>query len=233
MYRNYLIPLTALALTACQTMPDEPPAEAANIGYRALGTEPFWSLTIDGKNMIFSQAGKDDIFGDDTVSRPSFNGWRHVSKAITADITFTPCSDGMSDKTYKDTVTIMVGKRTYKGCGGGVAIPKSLEQTQWRIESINGKVLPPEREAILSFADDRMSATIGCNRLGASYMFKGKSLSFGPVMSTKMGCPDAIAAQELTLSQLLGAMKSTEFLSDGAIILTGQDGSSVILEQSI
>lgn len=232
MKRNCYIALAALSLTACQTVSPESPATASDSGYRALGAEPFWSLTVDGKNMIFSQAGKEDIFGENTMSRSSFNGWRHVSKTITADVTFAPCSDGMSDRTYKDTVTVMVGKETYSGCGGGVLLPATLEQTQWRIESINGTPIAPERNATLSFADGRISATIGCNRLGASYTYKGKSLSFGPVISTKMGCPDPIAQQEFTLANLLSAMKSTEFLSDGSIILTGQDGRSVVLEQS-
>lgn len=233
MNKIYLVALTALALTACQTLPDDPQAAASDAGYRALGTEPFWSLTIDGKNMVFSRAGEKEVFASDTVSRPSINGWRHVSKNITADVTFTPCSDGMSDRTYKDSVTVMVGKEAYKGCGGGVAVPKTLDQTHWRVESINGTAIPQNRKAMLSFADDRLSGTIGCNRLGASYVYKGKSLSFGPVMSTKMGCPDPIAAQEFTLSTLLSAMKSTEFLNDGSMILTGQNGDTVVLEQSI
>ncbi len=233
MNSNCYIALAALSLTACQTVSQEQPAEGTDGGYRALGTEPFWSLTVDGKNMLFSHAGKEDVFGKNAVSRPSFNGWRHITETITADVTFAPCSDGMSDRTYKDTVTVMVGKETYKGCGGGVLLPTTLEQTHWRIESINGTRIAPERNASLSFTDGQMSATIGCNRLGASYTYKGKSLSFGPVISTKMGCPAPMAHQEFTLANLLSAMKSTEFLSDGSIILTGQGGSSVVLEQSI
>lgn len=224
-----LLATASLVLAACSTIP-----QAANSSqYKALGTEPFWSLEIRDNRMIFSRAGEKDITVTGVESRPSINGWRHVSKTITADISFTPCSDGMSDRTYKDTVTVMVGKDSYSGCGGGVAVLQSLEQTNWRIVSIGGVAIAPERQAMLSFADGRASGTIGCNRLGAPYTFKGTSLSFGPVMSTKMGCPDPVAAQEFTLTNMLSTLKSTGFSDDGSMILTGQDGTTVVLQQSI
>lgn len=56
-------------------------------------------------------------------ARPSFNGWRYVSGKMTVDITFAPCSDGMSDRRYHDTVIVFVAGQEYRGCGGAFTGP--------------------------------------------------------------------------------------------------------------
>lgn len=232
-HRNALVFAAALSLAACATLPDAPPVAVAPTTYKALGTEPFWSLAIEGERMVFTLAGEHHVFGASAVSRPSFNGWRHVSKTITADVTFAQCSEGMSDRTYKDTVTVMVGKETYKGCGGGVLPPASLERTVWRIASINGAAISADQGASVSFGDGRMSGTVGCNRLGSDYTFAAGKLGFGPVMSTRMACQEPLTSHEYALVSLLGASPSTSFTNNGALVLTDKDGRKVILEQSI
>ena len=49
MKRLLAIPLT-IAAAACMTAPPPPPAP-----YHALGTEPFWNLLIDERNLTFTQ----------------------------------------------------------------------------------------------------------------------------------------------------------------------------------
>ena len=226
-----LIAITMM-LMACQTTPDAKPA-ASTENYRAIGTEPFWSLTLNGKFMLFSRAGERDISGDNTVSRPSFNGWRHDSDTITANVTFLPCNNGMSEQTYKDTVTVMIGKETYRGCGGGILPPASLERTAWRVTAINGAKISDTQGAMVAFGDGRMSGTIGCNRLGSQYTYVEGKLGFGPVMSTRMGCQEPLASQEFVFVTLLGSAFTTSFTNTGALVLAGKDGAEVILEQSI
>ena len=233
MINKNFVCFATLALASCQTIPAKDPAAAPDTRYRASGTEPFWSLAIDGKRMVFNLMGERHVFGAGTVSRPSINGWRHISKNITADVTFAPCSDGMSDRTYKDTVTVMVGKENYKGCGGGVLPPASLERTVWRIASINGAEIPASQGALVSFGDGRMSGTVGCNRLGSDYNYSGGKLGFGPVMSTRMGCQEPLASQEYAFVSILGSTPATIFTNNGMIVLTGKDGATVTLEQSI
>ena len=232
-HRYFAVSAAALSLSACATLPEAPPVEAAPTTYQALGTEPFWSLAIEGKRMVFTLPGEHHVFGASAVSSPSLDGWRHISKTITADVTFTPCSDGMSDRTYKDTVTVMVGKKTYKGCGGGVLPPASLERTDWRITSINGAQVPASQGALVSFGDGRMSGTVGCNRLGSGYTYAAGKLDFGPVMSTRMACQEPLTSQEFAFVSLLGASPATSFTNNGSLVLTGKDGAVVVLEQSI
>ena len=231
--RNFILIAAALSLSACATLSQPQSVETTPAGYKALGTEPFWSLTIEGKRMVFDLAGEHHVFGASTVARPSFNGWRYVSKTITADVTFAPCSDGMSERTYKDTVTVMVGKNTYKGCGGGILPPASLERTAWRVASINGADIPATQGALVSFGDGRMSGTIGCNRLGSDYTYADGKVGFGPVMSTRMACQEPLTSQEFAFVSLLGASPATSFTNTGALVLTGKGGATVTLEQSI
>jgi uncharacterized membrane protein len=112
---------SALALAACQTVPETEPSGQSP--YKAAGTEPFWGLSIETSGMTFSRAGERELRVTRYEARPSFNGWRYVSDRITADVTFVQCSDGMSDNVYKDSVTVIVDGETFKGCGGGVVAP--------------------------------------------------------------------------------------------------------------
>jgi heat shock protein HslJ len=139
----------------------------------------------------------------------------------------------MSDRTYKDSVTVMVGDRAFKGCGGGIVPPKTLERTAWRVSSINGVEIPSEQGAMVTFGDGRMSGSVGCNRLGADYKFADGKLSFGPVMSTKMACPDPVGKQEHDFVSILEALASTAFRGDGAMVLTAKNGGQIVLMQSI
>jgi heat shock protein HslJ len=228
-----IVAAAGLALAACQSIPDTKGDSGGLAPYKALGTEPFWSLNIDRDKMRFEHEGVVSVGAKDVQARPSFNGWRYSSAKITADVTFTPCSDGMSEFTYKDTVTVMVGKREYKGCGGGIIPPEKLDGTSWQIVSINGANIPSEREAMLRFEDGRISGTVGCNRLGAEYQFADRKLSVGPMMSTKMACPDPVGQQEYAFTLALGNLGSTEFPGDGTMVLTAKDGSRIVLRQSI
>lgn len=229
MKTNLLILASATAVAGCQTIPASEDHQPA---YEAHGTEPFWGLTIAEGTMTFSHAGSPDVFVKTYDARPSFNGWRYTSKKIDADVTFTECSDGMSDFTYKDTVTVKVNRLEYKGCGGGILPPKNMEGTDWMVLSIAGQGLNSDRQAMFAFADGRMSGSIGCNKMSASYKFVNGQLSFGPVMSTKMGCPDPIGPQEAAFSRILGAMVSTEFTPDGSMVLTVKDDDRIVLKRS-
>jgi heat shock protein HslJ len=227
-----MIALAAAMLASCQTVPDDGPISSnGGLPYKALGTEPFWSLEIDGTNMVFQH--EEVVTASNVEARPSFNGWRYTSANITADVTFTPCSDGMSEFTYKDTVTVMVGKKEYKGCGGGVVAPDTLERSAWRVTMIGNDKIPADRGAMIAFGDGRMSGTVGCNRLGGDYKYGDKKLSVGPIMSTRMACPDPVGKQEMVFTGVLGALAATEFPGDGSMVLTGKDGTSLVLEQSI
>jgi len=108
--------LLAAALGACATVPPTP----APAVYRALGTEPFWSLTLDGREMVFTEANAP---GQRIVQRQpkviiGFAGEIYQTPRIGVNIVHTPCSDGMSDRSYPDKVQLRVDGRSFEGCGG-------------------------------------------------------------------------------------------------------------------
>jgi heat shock protein HslJ len=106
------------------------------------------------------------------------------------NIVHRPCSDGMSDRIYPDTVQVDVDGRRYNGCGGGAVAPTSLAGSNWRVASVNGRPTPAAGEFYLRFEQSRVGAKFGCNGMGADYTQTANVLDLGPVMATRMACPD-------------------------------------------
>ena len=98
------------------------PVEAQWTGkpYRAVGTEPFWSVDIARRTITYRPIDGRPV----TVAKPRAiegrNGTTYRAKGMTIAITHVRCSDGMSDHTYADTVKVTIGRRQLSGCGGGV-----------------------------------------------------------------------------------------------------------------
>ena len=207
------LPLLALGLAACQTYPGYPgpgypgypgpaPYPDAQANYRAIGTEPFWDLEI-GRDMIFTDRGN-NVRVVQPTPRPTNGtaGEIYQTQRLNVNIVHSRCSDGMSDRTYPDTVTVRVDGRDYRGCGANIAFfgqtgengtPNQgqidLGGTNWTVVAINGRPTP-RANFYLNFQPDRIGGKFGCNMLGASYSVSGSTLTAGAVMSTRMGCPD-------------------------------------------
>ena len=164
--------------------------------YSATGTEPFWSLDMDAQSMRYEGADGERISVPTPPGRPSFNGMRYVADGMTVDITYSRCSDGMSDRRYAHTVMVdLLGGRTVRGCGGDFAgrpemavdqpsgQDRSLAGTRWQLLSVNG--LPVQsRDAVISFDGQQFSGSVGCNRINADYTIDGMAVSFGPARTT-------------------------------------------------
>ncbi len=87
--------------------------------YKAGGTEPFWSLAIAPRTIVFEHMDRPKVTQATPKPRKTKFGrmyWtRRMSVAI---IDNQPCSDGMSDRTYPDRVQVSVDGRQFSGCGG-------------------------------------------------------------------------------------------------------------------
>lgn len=201
--------------------------------YRALGTEPFWSLTIDGTRIRHQPAEGRVV----TVARPrpiiGFNGERYVTRALTVDITHVECSDGMSDRTYHDTVTVTLRGRTLRGCGGDVLserpAPGSVIEGEWRIQSIAGRPPVAQSHPRVTFANTKMSGSTGCNNFNGGFRFERGRLTAGPLATTRRGCPGALNAQEQKLIKLFGQPLSVSRNRNGKLVMTARGGETVVL----
>lgn len=168
--------------------------------YRAAGTEPFWALTIDGRSMRLAEPGRRNTVVARPVARPSFNGERYVTRAMTVDVTHAQCSDGMSDRTYRDTVTVQLARRTLKGCGGATIdqAQSRLANTRWAVWQINGRTVRAERPLTVNFGSDRVEGRL-CNGFGGRYTLAGERLRIDDVIATRMACQGAAQHAETTL----------------------------------
>ncbi len=115
-----LAPIAILA--ACYGAPPPAPPITPNPPggvYRALGTEPFWDMTIDSRQIIFTDRGTNLRVAQPTPSViGGFAGEIYQTPRIGVNIVHRPCNNGMSDQVYPDTVQVDVDGRRYNGCGG-------------------------------------------------------------------------------------------------------------------
>ena len=63
-----------------------------------------------------------------------------------------------------------------------------------------------------------------CNRYNGAATLTGESLSFGPIASTMMACPEAIMGQERRLFDTLEQVIGFDIDETGALILLGPAG---------
>jgi uncharacterized membrane protein len=118
--KQLLVFLPVCALPACYAAPPPPPLTPNPPGsvYRALGTEPFWGLTIDERQIVFTAPDAQPISQPTPRVIVGFAGEIYQTPRIGVNIVHAQCSDGMSDRTYPDKVQVSVDGRQYNGCGG-------------------------------------------------------------------------------------------------------------------
>lgn len=108
-----LVPLVAVLLAGCLPAPPPPPAP-----YRALGTEPGWTLLIDNRDVTFIHMDGTQVRQPRPQVIIGIAGEIYQTPRINVNIVHGRCSDGMSDRVYPDTVQVRVDGRSFKGCGG-------------------------------------------------------------------------------------------------------------------
>ena len=99
------------------TAPSPAPAVRPDEGYRAIGTEPFWAVTVKGSVATLERPDKAPAHF--SVRREEDGGAvRYLGDGFTLTLTEGPCSDGMSDAVWSDRVAVAFAEGTLKGCGG-------------------------------------------------------------------------------------------------------------------
>ena len=236
MIRIALPAFSLLALAACapaaETPPQGPGEQAA--AYMALGTEPGWTLEITPSQLNYDgDYGETKIMVPNPGATPSMNGRTYVTDRLSVVIKQAPCSDGMSDRRYSDTVRVVAGGKTLHGCGGKILPPDTLAGSNWSFTSIGGVAVAADRPTALQFDGARLSGSAGCNRFSGGYAVRDGTLKAGPLVATEMACPGAGMTQEADFFKLMAAPVRMTFGDDGTLILTGSDGESAVLKRVI
>ena len=111
--RKTTLLLLPLVIGACAPLPAPPPP-----AYHAVGTEPFWSLVIDKRDIAFTQPDAQPVRQPTPKVIIGIAGEIYQTPRINVNIVHGRCSDGMSDRTYPDKVQVTVDGRRFNGCGG-------------------------------------------------------------------------------------------------------------------
>ena len=88
----------------------------------AIGTEPFWSVALEGTRLTLSRPGEADLIADAPGAeiRQGQAIWTATSpdgQRLAVALFISPCSDGMSDRTYPMTAEVTLGSApTLRGC---------------------------------------------------------------------------------------------------------------------
>ena len=105
-----------------------------------------------------------------------------------------------------------------------------LTGTYWKINTIFGNeigVVNNNREPQIIFRGgdaNTLMATVGCNKISASFTQGEATLSIGPVRATRMACFGAVAKAENDLHELLKRIASYQIDGDN-LVLIGSDGT--------
>jgi heat shock protein HslJ len=210
-------------ISAPSDLPDQ--ADSGAILYKAVGTEPGWSLTVRAARMDY--AGD---YGEVNIAEPTPPDFRaahgtYRSGKLKVTISPGPCSDGMSDLTYRQTVRVTADGRTVSGCGGGTIAANTLAGTSWSVVSVNGRPVPAAGEYYVQFSDKVLSAKFGCNAMGGQYRVNGDHLAVGNLEQTLMGCPEPSASFEREASGLLRSNVRVEKIGGERLRLVSEAGT--------
>ncbi len=140
--KTVAILIAALVLCACQPQeragaPASPPADtpgppskapppAVRVSdfsqpMKAVGTEPFWSLAIDGTSFRLTGVDRTELVATapGAAIQPGRAVWvarAEDGRQMTVTLYVSECSDGMSDRTYPMTAEVVLLNETLRGC---------------------------------------------------------------------------------------------------------------------
>lgn len=232
-----------LALGACATLPAGNSVSlplGADKSYFAMGTEPGWTAEITPTEINYAgNYGSTQIRVpiSKAVQRPGgvqYSGTAN-GQSIEVDILYAQCNDGMSDRRYQHSVSLTANGTTYKGCGGAILPPVTLNGTQWRITHIDSSALTAEQsaKASLRFDRDRIGVSVGCNQMSGGYKAENHNLTVSTMISTMMGCPAPLDSYERSISALFGEAVHMRYTDKGGLELLGKGSRKLVLQQVI
>ncbi len=100
----------------------------------------------------------------------------------------------------------------------------TLLNSKWYLAELAGEPVAAETQPWLEFSEDgRVSGNASCNRLFGSYELDGEALSFGPLGTTRMFCPDPAGGQENRLLGLLDRVVKLQWSEAGELMLVTDD----------
>lgn len=112
------------------------------------------------------------------------------------------------------------------------ASPTPTLDGDWRLVRLTDggrlQAVPVRFAPTLQAGGGRVSGSTGCNRYSGALKAAGSALSFGPLATTMMACPDHVDGLEARFLELMNSARSFERRGD-RLMVTGREGQLVFV----
>jgi uncharacterized membrane protein/heat shock protein HslJ len=201
----------------------------SNVPFHAMGTEPFWGLSVENGRIVYDPAGQQGVAVPAPARQETPRGYRWRTPRINVEVNNEVCGDGMSMRVYPVDVKVMVLGRTLLGCGG-YAFRGTLANSTWQIVNVTFDAVggPAYR---LDFTGDRMSGEVACVRFSGPYAANADgTLRIGLVEFTRRNCHEEQAELEQNLRELFAEpiRLSTSEPGGGALAIGNENGGFLL-----
>ncbi len=167
--------------------------ESDKVYFKAIGTEPFWSISISEDAITWTTPeSKIQFPGSTPMQAMDANVKRYVSEdgkgnRLEVQMVQKSCSDGMSDQDYAYQVKVQLVQKettTFQGCGNYLLHEKLAGK--WQLQTS----LPTNKPIVLEFDATEMSfaGNAHCNRYFGTFFSEKNSLRLLNISSTKIAC---------------------------------------------
>jgi len=121
---------------------------------------------------------------------------------------------------------LVLGAAALAACGSDDAGVTDLDGTTWGEATVEGYELAGTLD--IMFDDGTMSVIGGCNTMNGAYSIDDGVLTAGPMVMTRMACPDPLMDQDTWFAGLLGA--GLDVMMDGDDLVLSSDDVTITLQ---
>ncbi len=157
---------------------------------------------------------------------------------MTVEASYFAALDKVTTWQVPQDVPIAQGPLVLAGPGGqpkltfAPAAPAAagLAGTSWVLAGLGNLPLPGNVQVTAQFGTDgTVSGNAGCNTYSGSYTVDGVSIAFGPLISTRIACPEAQMVVETAYLAALGKAAAWSIGTDGKLSISGPDGKVALV----
>lgn len=208
------------------------------VDFYSRGNEPGWSLDFFNDGHI-EYTTLSDMFSNFSVSSAD------IVKSIQGNTTIysissqnteirvdnIPCQDNMSGQKFTHTIVLKQNGKELKGCGMYVpdyGLDGNFSFVEYRDQTGKKKDAHFQTTPTINFdfENDQIGGSDGCNRYGGKFIFLGKEIKTGNMLSTLMACPGKDDSH--LISGFLSASTFTYHLNGDQLTLRNKEGVSII-----
>ncbi|MBY6033827.1 META domain-containing protein [Marinobacter daepoensis] len=220
-----------------ETLPECLEPGAIESSFRAMGTEPFWSILLENGEMALTRPYDQRVSEGVRLSQAVANRHGRVYEAALGDETIEVrvahqlCEDLMAGAQYPAQVRLTLGNETFEGCGGDRH--RLFRGPEWVVEDLAGLgIIDRSRMTLRFLADNRVAGRASCNHYSGRYTLTGEGLTFSQQATTLMACAPPLMNQERRFLELLEQVRDARIGRSGELLLETSAGDVIRAIQS-